>query len=139
MMVKELINEVRKENWIVKHKEEELIRLQTLCEVSGISYGDEKGSGSRNINKNEQLYLRYIALKDELKQYIAEALEKRKKLMQLIDNLDSPQAIDVMYKYCLEGQMLRQIGEQMNYTKQAVHKIYLKSIEVMEKELTKVD
>lgn len=133
MTVKELISNVRKENLTVKHKQEELIRLQTLCEVSGISYGGEKGSGSRNNNKNEQSYLRYILFKDELKRYIAEALENRKKLMKLIDNLESHQAIDVMYKYCFEGQTLRQIGEQMNYTKQAVHKIYLKSIEEMEK------
>lgn len=140
MTVKELIQKVRKEDWTVKHKIEELDRLEALCGVSGISYGLKEGSsGSRNINKNEQSYLRYIQYKDELNQYISEALEDRKLLMKLIDSLSKHQYIDVMYKYCMENYTLQQVAIKKNYTKQAVHKIYLKCIEEMEKELTKVD
>ena len=140
MTVKELIVKVRKENKIVQHKQEELARLEALCGVSGISYDAKEGtSGSRNVNKNEQSYLRYIEFKDDLKEYIAAALSSRKKLMALIDKLESHQAIDIMYKYCMENQTLRQIGEEKSYTKQAIHKIYTRSIEEMDKELTKVD
>lgn len=140
MTVKELIIKVRREDWTVKHKQEELQRLEALCGVSGISYSAKEGSsGSRNINKNEQSYLRYIEYKDELELYIAEALESRRLLMRLIDSLDNHRHVDVMYKYCMENYTLQQIAIKKNYTKQAVHKIYLKCIEEMEKELTKVD
>ena len=99
MTVKELIIKVRREDWTVKHKQEELQRLEALCGVSGISYDAKEGSsGSRNINKNEQSYLRYIEYKDELERYIVEALESRRLLMRLIDSLDNHRHVDVMYK-----------------------------------------
>lgn len=138
-MIKDLISEVRKDNCIIKHKEEELQRLQVLCEISGISYGGEKGSTSRNTNKQEQSYLEYIEFKDALARYICDALAKRKQLMELIDKLQSKQEIDILYKYCFENLSLRQIAEATGYTKQAIHKIYLKALENLEKELTKVD
>ena len=139
MTVKELIKRVRKENMIVKHKEDELYRLKTLCGVSGISYGGEKGSGSRNINKNEQSYLKYITFKDELNIYIGKAIENRRKLMALIDTLDNHIEIDVMYKYCIENYTIGMIADEMNYSRQAVHKTYIKAIEKMEKDYTEVD
>lgn len=137
MTVKELIQKVRTETVIVRHKEEELYRLETLCGVSGIRYGGEKGSGSRNINKNEQSYLNYIEFKDELSEYIQETLENRKRMMALIDTLKNRQAVNIMYKYCMENYTIRQIADELNYSRQSVHRIYLNAIEEMEKSIQK--
>lgn len=137
MDIIELVKEVRKDNRIIEHKIEELERLKTRCEATGISLEGERVSGSHNVSRVENSYLRYIEYKDELERYIQKALDKRKILMDLVDTLDKQQEIDVMYKYCLFNMTLLQIADIMSYSKPNVHKIYRKAIDTMQKRVNK--
>lgn len=137
MDVKELIQEVRKGNRIVGHKLEELERLRSLCHVTGVNLEGERVSGSHNNSRVEQSYLRYIAFKDDLERYIANAMNSRDQLMALIDTLDNQQAIDIMYKYCLFNMPMLQIADIMGYTKQNVYKIYKNAIKTMQERVYK--
>ena len=132
MDVRELIKEVRRDNRIVRHKEEEIERLKSRCHVAGVSFEGERVSGSHNNSRVEDAILNYIAYKDKLKDYIAAAIVKRDQLQDMIDQLGSEQEISVMYKYCLGDLTLLQIADVMDYSKPAVYKIYSKAVDKMQ-------
>lgn len=126
-MVKDLIEEVKRDNTIVSHKKEELERFMALCGISGISF-EERTSGSPNPSAGELKILNYLEYKEELECYIASANVKRQKLMRMLDTLDSKLSIDVMYMYCLENRTMSLIAKKMNYTKQRIYQVYEKAV-----------
>ena len=136
MDVRELIANVRKDNRIGGHKMDELERLKSLCHVTGVNLEGERVSGSHNNSRVEQSYLKYISFKDDLEKYISSAMARRDQLMQLIDMaLESQQAIDIMYKYCLFNMSMLQVADILGYTKQNVYKIYNQSIKRMQEKV----
>lgn len=138
MEIKELIDSVKNDYKLVELKEEELLRLENLCGVSGISY-DEKASTSPNPNRQEQVYLNYIEFKEELEKFKASTIKNRITLRKLIDGLNTALSREVMYEYCLNNISISRLAKKYHYTRQAVYKIYNDAVEEMQKEFTKVD
>jgi DNA-directed RNA polymerase sigma subunit (sigma70/sigma32) len=126
-MVKDLIEEVRRDNTIVSHKKEELERFMALCGISGISF-EERTSGSPNPHAGESKIIHYLEYKEELELYIASANVKRQQLMRMLDTLGAKLSIDVMYMYCLENRTMSFIAKKTNYTKQRIYQVYEKAV-----------
>lgn len=135
MDITKLIVEVRKENTILIRKTEELERLLSICHVTGVNMEGERVSGSHNNSRMEQAYLNYIEYKDELEKYIANTKAKRKKLNDLIDTLESQQAIDVMYKYCLANMSIQEIANTNKWSRSNVYRIYNEAKKVLQERM----
>lgn len=138
MSLRELIEIVIRENAMIEHKKNELLKLKTLCEGTGISY-EEKGGSTPNPDSVERRYLNYIEYKDKLKECIYDSLHNRKKLMSIIDTLEDRKEINLMYMYCFEGKTISAIARKMNYTRQRMYQMLNEIIDKLEKDYTEFD
>ena len=129
MEIKELVQEVRNDNHIIKLKQEELERLKRLCEVAGIKYGGERTGGSRDNSKHEKAIMNYIEYKDSLAEYILEAIERRKTLTGKIDQLKNKRQLEIMYAYSISSQSFGKIARDTGISKQRVSQIYNEALE----------
>lgn len=132
MEIKELVQEVRNDNHIIKLKQEELERLKRLCEVAGIKYGGERTGGSRDNSKHEKAIMNYIEYKDSLAEYILEAIERRKTLTGKIDQLKNKRQLEIMYAYGISSQSFGKIARNTGISKQRVSQIYNEALEEMQ-------
>lgn len=138
MRVAKLINEVKKRYTVCIEMIYELERLRSICEVKGISFEGEKVTGSRNTNAKSDEYNEYIMFKDEYEKYKHETLIKRKELREIIYDLDNPLNIKVMCRYCLTDKSLRQVADELGYSKSRISVIYKESlVEMQEKKYEK--
>lgn len=138
MDINKLIVEVRKENTILMSKTEELERLKSICEVTGVSFEGERVSGSRNTSRVEQAYLNYIEYEAEIDRYIAETKAKRKMLNDLIDTLENQLEIKVMYEYCLANMSIQEIANKNHRSRSNVYDIYNKAKNTLQESVNKV-
>ena len=137
MDINKLIVEVRKENTILMNKTEELERLKSICEVTGVSFEGERVSGSRNNSRVEQAYLNYIEYEAEIDRYIAETKAKRKMLNDLIDTLENQLEIKVMYEYCLANMSIQEIANKNHRSRSNVYDIYNKAKNTLQESVNK--
>ena len=137
MGVIELIQDVRKENTILLRMTEELERLRSICQVTGVNLEGERVSGSHNNSRVEQAYLNYIEYKDKLDTYMANTKEKRAMLNNMIDTLERPQSIDVMYKYCLANMTMQEIAYINKCSRSNVYKIYSNAVDELQAKVDK--
>lgn len=135
MDVLRLIKEVKTDKVKLQCKVEELERLETLCHVSGVSYEGDRVTGSTDNSRIEKAYLKYIEVNDNLKEFISKHLEERKLLVSILDMLDKPKDIEVMYQYCLTDMSLKDVGDKLGYSKPSVHKIYKNSVKVLQEKV----
>ena len=128
MDIRELIKDVKNDIQRLRGKIEELEVRKNKCYISGINYEGEKVSGSTNTSRVEKTYLEYIDFKDKLESFKEQVKNKRDELIYWIDQLDDPKSIQVMYKYCLSEMSIKEVADEIGYSKPNVHKIYKKSI-----------
>lgn len=136
MEIKYLIELVRSNSNLVKQKEEELIRLESLCGVSGISY-EEKVSTSHNANGKEQCYLNYIEAKQELEEFKKSTVNNRIIISKLVYNLPTKLMRNIMYDYCLCDISINKIANKYHYTRQNIYILFNKSVDIMQDEYNK--
>lgn len=128
MNVEKLIKDVKKRNTIIKLKQDELLRLKTLCEVSGISFEGDKVTGSRDTEAKSKAYNKYITFKDKLHEYIVETIVIREELTEIICMLEKPLNIKVMSEYCLEDKSFKKVANEIGYSKSRIIDIYNESL-----------
>lgn len=99
-MVKEFLESVRQDWAKVEAKQNQIDMLQAKL-LQGVNF-DEKGSSTSPSDTVNQITIKTLELKKELEQQIDDILDNRKRAMRLIDTLDEPVQIEILYKRFLE-------------------------------------
>lgn len=122
--IRDMIHAVKKDEELVAMKREELIRLETMCYCRGADLQSERVTGTRDNESGAKRIINYIEAMDDFNTFMEEVIERRNRLIKLIDGLKSVNQVIVMYEYCLFGKSMRMIAKEMNYSEENIRKLY---------------
>lgn len=114
-MVKEFLESVRQDWAKVEAKQNQIDMLQAKL-LQGVNF-DDKGSSTSPSDTVNQITIKTLELKKELEQQIDDILDNRKRAMRLIDTLDEPVQIEILYKRFLENESWSNILRDTSYSR----------------------
>lgn len=130
MTAKEYLNQIKKLDVLINIKKEELEELRAKAEGGSIRYdGDGSKTTSRDVHKQERLYLDIIELEEKINKKIVELANKKQEVLDTIDKLDSHDEIKVLYLRYFKYLKWEEIAVSMNYSYMHVHRIHGKALE----------
>lgn len=137
MTVKEFLRSVREQDNLLRAYEQELEDLRRRAyNISSPKLGDKIQSNhlatlDEIIDKLDSQIEKVNAAWDEL-------IDKRDQAKALIDKVDDESSRCVLYRYYILTQPWEQIAVDMNYTIRWVYKLHGRSLQILEKEFTKI-
>lgn len=124
MRAKELLEEIRNDDLILKVRLEELERLKRLCEISGISFEGEKVQTSSNPQRTSNALIEYIQVKDDFDKFFKEALEKRKRGLLIVESIKNKKCIKVIYNRYFHNMKFEEIATKTGYSIRRVYQLH---------------
>ena len=98
---KDRLPEVRWLDKLISIKQNEISRLWNKLYYKSVSYG-ERIQGGHIANQREELLATILDYEAELTKEIDNLLDSKKHLSNLIENLENPDSIDILYKRYFE-------------------------------------
>lgn len=124
MTAKTYLQQVRRKEFNVMIKKDEIEVITTKLGIKAISYDKEPGGGNHNPKKNEYLIYKKIELQDQLDQEIKEMVEYRQAALEEIKKIDDPAEVEVLYKRYFKYKNWEAIAGEMNYSTRQVQRIH---------------
>lgn len=133
MDVKEYLKELIKIQVLIKSKTEMIKLLSSKAEYKGINYGDDSGHTSGTTNPAEEILLKILGKEQELAIEVDKYSKMLTTAMSLIDSLENPQHIQVIYKRYLQNKRWENIAVEMNRDLRYVYKIHGEALVSLQK------
>lgn len=126
---KEYLMQISKLNKLIQTKQEKLAEITAKAGAGSVRYGgDGSTNTSKDIHKQERLYLKIIDLKDVINREIEEYLTKRYEILRTLANLKDHNEIDVLYKRYFKFMSWEEIAKDMCYTERYIYNIHIKAL-----------
>lgn len=130
MNAEEYLEQVAVQNKRVKRMREKLRMLREALGIKGVSYESiGAGKGSPNPGRIEEAYDKVIAYEQEVKEAEAQLAILRYDVEQLIQNLTDDTEREALEREFLMFQSIKQICEEMFYSKSRLYKIRRNALE----------
>ncbi len=131
MDIKQYLKDLVKIQVLIKSKTEMIKLLNSKAEYKGISYGEDvSGSGT---STHMDLLMELLDKEKELKEEIEKYSSMMTEAMKLIDKLENPQQIQVIYKRYLQNKRWENIAVEMDRELRYVQKIHGKALLELQK------
>ncbi len=131
MDIKQYLKDLVKIQVLIKSKTEMIKLLNSKAEYKGISYGEDvSGSGT---STHMDLLMELLDKEKELKEEIEKYSSMMTEAMKLIDKLENPQQIQVIYKRYLQNKRWGNIAVEMDRELRYVQKIHGKALLELQK------
>ena len=122
---KEYLMQIGKLNTLIRIKQEELAEVTAKAGVGSVGYdNDGSTNASRDIHKQERLYLKMIELKESINRDLEEYMMKRDEVLRTVSKLKDQSEIDVLYKRYFQFMKWEEIAEDMCYTERYIYNIH---------------
>lgn len=137
MTSKEYLRQVRKIDTIVRNKKETLESLEAKIGIQGVNFeSDGSFPATRNVNRTSEMIMRIIELKDEINRDIANLLGIKREVMRVIDSLNNPDEINLLYLRYIQYMKWEDIAVEMNYSYPHIHRIHASALKNLEKKIS---
>lgn len=120
---KEYLRQLKTASIKIEQKEEELERLKAAAESISANTESERVQTTPRDRISEDV-ARIADLKEEINRDIGELLILKNKIINEIQNLDSPVYIDILYKRYVEYKTLEEIAVEMSYSYRQVLRLH---------------
>lgn len=124
MSAKTYLQQVRRKEFNVMIKRDEIEEIAAKLGIKAISYDKEPGGGSPDTKRNEYLIFKKLELQDQLEQEIKDMVEYRQAALEEIKKIDSPAEVEVLYKRYFKYKNWETIADEMNYSTRQVQRIH---------------
>lgn len=132
MEIRTYLKDLIKIQVLIKSKVEMLKVLSSKAEYKGISYGAEVSSNGIG-NSSEEILLRIIDKEQELNADIDKYSKMLTESMELIDRLENPQHIQVIYKRYLQNKRWENIAVEMNRDLRQIYRLHGEALVELQK------
>lgn len=124
MTVKEYLMQIRKIDYQIKAKQQQIEEIRSKL-LPGLNYeSDGSVNSSVNTKHNEQLILRIVELEDEINEDLSSLVRRKQEIMSTIDQLEDSRQIAVLYKRYVECKGWNTIAKETGYSKAQVYRIH---------------
>lgn len=124
MEVKQLLRQVRKYDVMVQRKTDEVTSLRASVVYETPAMGGDYINATSNPHRKEDSILRLVVLEKSLGQTIIKLTEIKKLAMDVIDSLQNPLWVDMLYRRYFADETWEQIAEHMGKSKRWVLKLH---------------
>lgn len=122
MDIKKYLKELVKIQVLIKSKTDMIKTLNSKAEYKGISYGEDvSGSGT---STHMDMLMELLDKEKELKDAIDNYSMMLTKAMEIIDKLEKPQHIQVIYKRYLQNKRWENIAVEMNRDMRQIYRMH---------------
>ena len=122
MDIKEYLNQIQRYEKIINNKLEEIEHLKLLAtSISASTYGIERVQTSGSQDKIGDTIAK-------LADNVVELMEKKQKLIDVIESVKNPQYYDFLYKRYVEGKKLTVIADEMEYNEEYIKQFHGKAV-----------
>ena len=116
------LNKIRLLNILIENKKIELESLEALCEYSPLN-NSEKVQSSSKTDSSANRIINYVELKNELKNKIDELCKIKQEVIDVIDKVDDPRIIDLLYKRYVNCKSWQLISDETGLSRQWLWKL----------------
>lgn len=124
---KDRLLEVRRLDKLISMKQNEICHLRNKLYYKGVSYG-ERIQGGHIANQREELLTTILDYEAELTKDIDNLIDAKKNLSNLIENLEDPDFIDVLYKRYFEYKNWEVIAVEKNMSIRQIFRVHGKAL-----------
>ena len=130
---KEFLQKVKIYDSHINEKLEELARLKELTTKITASYGGDVVSGTHNQDKLGDAVAKIADLESDIDNAVDAYVDKKKEVSAIIDKIDNPNYIDILYKRYFGYKSWESIACEMNYTYQWVCELHGRALQEVKK------
>lgn len=123
MTAKEYLQQVRVIDCLIREKKEQIESINDMLRVHGISY-DKIPNDCHETDQTEKLIILKIELEKELKKSMIDLLNRKREIMNMVDRLDKPEEIQIIYSRYFKYKKWDEIAEQMGYEERQIYRIH---------------
>lgn len=120
---KDYLMQIRKLDCLIKNKQEEVMYLEAQT-VRGDCYEGDRVQTSVDPHSRENLLIKIIQVKQEIRKDIFRLTDLRQEVMKVIDELDDVDEIDVLYKRYLYFNCWEQIAIDKGVSIRHIYRIH---------------
>ncbi len=131
MDVRKFLKDLNKIQVLIKSKTELIKLLNSKAEYKGISYGDE--AGGSGTSDHMDLIMEILDKEKELKEAIDNYSKMLTDAMELIDKLENPQQIQVLYKRYLQNKRWENIAVELNRDMRQIYRMHGEALIALQK------
>lgn len=125
---------------MIQNKQETLETLQAKVGIQGINFeSDGSFPATRNVDRTSELMIKIIMLKDEINQQIDNLVNKKIEVMAVIDSLNNPDEINLLYMRYLQYMKWEEIAVKMNFSYKHIHRIHASALNSVKEKMTLFD
>lgn len=135
MNAKEFLQQVRTIDIIIDNKREEIRKLRSMIEISAVKYEGCKTQSSGNHDKTANIICRIVDLENEINIEIEKLLNAKQEIMNVIDKINDPEMIDLLYRRYIHFEKWEKIAYKMNYSLRGIYKLHGRALQEIEKKL----
>ncbi len=126
MDAKIYLRQIRRIEILIDNKQKEIDALRSKLICSGTSF-EEKVQTSKTNNREKNL-LALLEYQHELNETIDSLIDIKREVSNVIDQLENPEAIDILYKRYFQFMKWEDIAFLKGYTMQGIHKLHAKAL-----------
>ena len=132
MKAYDFLNKIKLLNILINNKKLQLESLKALCEYPPLDNSEKVQSSSKSDSSANRI-INYVELKDELEKKINELCEFKQEVIDVIDKVDDPRLVDLLYKKYVDCKSWQQISDESGLSRQWLWKLNKKAIKKVQK------
>ena len=137
MKVQEELSKILLDDAKIDSKLEELARLKALStKVTSVMEG-EAVSRTRNADTMADTVAKIIEMQDEINRLIDSYADRKAYFSKIIDSLNNPMQIRVLYSHYYSGKSFQQIADELGYSRRNICYIHGDALRAMERIMEK--
>lgn len=132
MKAYDFLKRIKVLNILIDNKKIELESLEALCEYPPLN-NSEKVQSSTKTDSSVERIINYIELKTELENKINELCKIKQEIIDIIDKVDDPRIVDLLYKRYVNCKTWQQISDESGLSRQWLWKLDDKAMKKVQK------
>ena len=132
MKAYDFLKRIKVLNILINNKKIELESLEALCEYPPLN-NSEKVQSSSVSDSSANRIINYIELKAELENKIDELCKIKQEVIDVIDKVDNPRIVDLLYKKYVHCKTWQQISDESGLSRQWLWKLDSKAMKKVQK------
>lgn len=133
MKAKEYLSQIRRLDTRIRIRKEELEALRTRAQGVAMRYeSDGSSCATRDVHRQEKLYLDIIELEEEIAGKTEELIRKRQEILEKVEQLKDHNSMQVLYSRYFEFRKWEEIAVEMHYTYRQVLRIHGRALQELE-------
>lgn len=133
MKAQEELSKILIENAVIDSKLEELAHLNALATRVTAAMDSEVVSRTRNTDTMADTIAKIITMQDEINRLIDSYVDRKAHFSRIIDSLNSPTQIRVLYGHYYFGKSFQQIADEIGYSRRNICYIHGDALRAVEK------